>query len=102
LFAPVVEEDLAAGATRTVELQLSGPAGLVGLAQWVGTTSPLTVTLALDGTTLATGNPYHFGPNRGGALVFASASTGGLATLSVTNTSDVTVKVKIALASGQK
>ena len=92
---PVVEEDLSPGATRTVSLQAPGPSGFSGSARWVGTISPLDVTIALDGSTLATGTTYHFGTNRGGSFLQAQADAGGLATMSVTNTSDVTVKVRI-------
>jgi len=92
---PVVEEDLSPGATRTVSLQVPRPSGLVGSARWVGTISPLDVTIALDGSTLATGTAYHFGTNRGGSFLQTEAAVGGLATMSVTNTSDVTVKVRI-------
>ncbi len=99
IFAPVVVEDLSAGATRTIELPLTGPSGLSGLAQWIGTTSPLTVTIALDGSTLATGTAYSFGGDRGGALLQTQTSTGGMAAISVTNDSAVTVKLKLAIAS---
>jgi hypothetical protein len=95
---PVVEEDLAPGAKRTVEIPLAGPSGLAGSARWIGTLSPLTVVLTLDGTTVATGTAYHFGLDRGGSYLNAHVTTGGLATLSVTNTSDVTVKVRIVFA----
>ncbi len=96
LFAPTIEEDLAPGASETVELPVAGPSGLSGLVRWVGTIDPLDVTLALDGSTLAaTGTTYHFGPNRGGSLVNAQTTAGGRATMTVTNTSDATVKVRI-------
>jgi hypothetical protein len=99
LFAPLVEEDLPPGATRTVELQLVRPSGLTGSARWVGTISPLDVTIALDGSTLATGTAYHFGANRGGSLLSAQTTKGGRVTMSVVNTSDVTVKVRIVFGS---
>jgi hypothetical protein len=114
-FAPVVEEDLAPGATRTVDLQLEAASGLAGRARWVAgmtrqrparlrrrrereLTAPLDVTIFLDGSALATGTAYHFGLNRGGDFLNAQATTGGRATMSVTNTSHVTVKVKISFA----
>ena len=53
-LAPLVLEDLAPGATRTVELPLSGPSGLSGVVRWVGTTSPLKVTASLAGAPLTT------------------------------------------------
>jgi hypothetical protein len=67
--------------------------------RWIGT-SPLNVTLSLDGTTLTTGKPYHFGPDRGGADLKANTTAGGHATLSVNNTSGARVKVRIVLAAG--
>ncbi len=97
-FAPVIEEDLAPGATRTLDLQLSGPSGVSGRARWIGTIDPLDVTIALDGSILATANPYHFGFNRGGAFLTAQATTSGHATFSVKNTSDVTVKLRLVFA----
>jgi hypothetical protein len=71
---------------------------LLGSARWIGTISPLNVTLSLDGATLATGKPYHFGADRGGADLNANTTAGGHATLSVQNTSGVRVKVRIVLA----
>ncbi len=94
----IIEEDLAPGATRAVSLQLTGPSGLAGLAQWIGTTKPLGVTIALDGSTLVTGTTYHLGTDRGGSYLHAQAAAGGLATMSVTNRADVTVKVRIIFA----
>jgi hypothetical protein len=91
----VVEEDLASGATRTVSLEIAGPSGLAGTAGWIGTISPLDVTIALDRTTLATGTAYHLGADRGGSYLQTQTTAGGLASMSVTNTSDVTVKVRI-------
>ena len=98
LKAPIVEEDLPPGATRTVELQLVGASGLFGSARWVGTIRPLAVTIALDGSRLATGTAYRFGPNRGGSAVSAQTTAGGHATMSVTNRARVTVKVRIGFA----
>jgi hypothetical protein len=91
----LVEADLSPGATRTVSLQVLGPSGLATSARWIGTISPLNVTIALDGATLATGTAYHYGLNRGGSYVRTQTTAGGLATISVTNTSNVTVKVSI-------
>jgi hypothetical protein len=91
----LVEDDLSPGATRTVSLQVPGPFGLAGSARWIGTISPLKVTIALDGSTLATGTAYHFGLNRGGSYLRTQTTSGGLASMSVTNTSAVTVKVRI-------
>lgn len=96
--APIVEQDLSPGASGSVDLQVRGSSVLLGSARWIGTISPLNVTLSLDGATLATGKPYHSGPNRGGAFLQANTTAGGHATLSVTNTSGVRVKLRIVLA----
>jgi len=100
--APIKEQDLSPGASGTVDLQVRGPSILLGSARWIGTISPLKVTLSLEGATLATGKPYHFGADRGGADVKANTTAGGHATLSVHNTSGVRVKVRIVLAAGNQ
>jgi hypothetical protein len=98
--APLVLEDLAPGATRKVDLSLAGPSGLNGVVRWIGTTSPLKVTVSLAGSPLATtGSTYHIGRDRGGSSVNAKTTAGGLATISVTNTSGVPVKLRIVFAS---
>ena len=98
--APLVLEDLAPGATRKVDLPLSGPSGLNGVVRWIGTTSPLKVTVSLAGSPLATtGSTYHIGRDRGGSSVNAKTTASGLATISVTNTSGVPVKLRIVFAS---
>jgi hypothetical protein len=98
--APLVLEDLAPGATRKVDLQLAGPSGLNGVVRWIGTTSPLKVTVSLAGSPLATtGSTYHIGRDRGGSSLNAKTTAGGLATISVTNTSGVPVKLRIVFAS---
>jgi hypothetical protein len=91
----LVQGDLAPGATRTASIQLAGPSGVAAAAKWIGTTSPLNVTLALGGTTLATGTAYHYGHDRGGSYVRATTTAGGVATVSVTNPTSATVKVRI-------
>ena len=91
----VVEENLSPGARRTVQLQIEGPSGLIGSARWVGAVRPLGVIIALHGSTLATGTAYHVGSNRGGSYLQTRTTTGGLATMSITNTSGVKVKVRI-------
>lgn len=93
----IVEEQLAPGATRTVDLQLAGPSGLAGSARWIGTTDALKVTIALGGSTLVTGTPYRAGTNRGGSYLGVRTTGGGHATLSVTNTSGNIVRVKLLL-----
>jgi hypothetical protein len=99
---PAVEEELSPGAVRTVSLQLPGPSGLAGSARWVGTTSPLLVTLAVDGSTVATGIPYHFGKDRGGAYLKALTTAGGLATMSVTNQTARLVKVRMVFVANRR
>jgi hypothetical protein len=91
----VVEENLLPGARRTVQLKIAGPSGLLGSARWVGAIRPLGGIIALNGSTLATGAAYHVGSNRGGSCLQTRTTTGGFATMSVTNTSGVTVKVRI-------
>ena len=91
----VVEQNLSPGARRTVQLQIAGPSGLFGSARWAGAIRPLGVIIALNRSTLATGTTYHVGSNRGGSYLQTRTKTGGLATMSVTNTSGVTVKVRI-------
>jgi len=94
----VVQEELLPGATRTITLDIDAPSGLAGLAQWISTTGPLEVTIALDGTTLATGSTYSMGDDRGGSYVSAQTTAGGQASFSVTNTTDVTHIVRMSFA----
>jgi hypothetical protein len=91
----LIQVDLAPGATRTVSQQVTGPSGLAAAVRWIGTTSPLNVTIALGGSTLATGTSYHYGHDRGGSYVQAKTAAGGTATVSVTNTTGAAVKVRI-------
>ena len=91
----LVAADLAPGAARTVSIQVPGPSGLAVSAKWIGTTSPLTVVIALNGTTLATGSAYHYGSNRGGSYVRTDTTAAGTATVTVTNSSNTQVKVNI-------
>ena len=96
LFAPTIEDNLKPGGTETVELPVAGPSGLSASVRWVGTVDPVKVILALDGSKLATtGTPYHFGLNRGGSFLNARTTSGGRATITVTNTSGATIKVRI-------
>lgn len=95
--APVVDEELPAGATRQVEMQVAGPSILMGLAKWIGTAEPLPLTLSLDGTTVATGRTYGIGTNRGGSDARTKTAAGGRVVLSLSNTTDSAVKVEIIL-----
>jgi hypothetical protein len=94
-FAPLVEEQLAAGATRVVEVQLTGAAVLMAVARWEGTSDPLAAVVALDGASIATGSAHRFATNRGGSIVTTRTAAGGRASFSVTNTSPVAVTVRI-------
>jgi len=96
-FAPLVEEQLSAGATRKIELQVGGAAALLGSVRWDGTSSPLDVTLSLDGASVGTASTYSIGTHRGGSILIARPAAGGRVTLTVTNTSSVTVTVKMVL-----
>jgi len=93
----VLETEVSPGATRIVELQLAGPSGLAGSAQWIGTAVALKVTLTVNGSPVATGTAYRIGTNRGGSHLQAQTPVGGRATMAVTNTSSVRVKVRMLL-----
>ncbi len=97
VFAPLVEEALAPGATRQIELQVAGAAVLLGAVRWEGTTEPLNVVLSLDASTLDTGSSHSFGTNRGGAIVSARTAGGGRVILTVTNATSANVTVRITL-----
>jgi hypothetical protein len=96
-YARVVEIALSPGASQQSQLQVAGPALLIGVVRWMGTTDPLPVTLALDGADQATGEAYSIGSDRGGTVVRKQTTAGGQASVSVTNTSDATVNVLIIL-----
>jgi hypothetical protein len=96
-FAPAVEAQLSPGATREVELQISNPSVLMATVRWIGTTSPLDVSLLLDGTILATGTNQSRSDNKGQSTLNVRTTGGGRATVTVTNTSGATVNVKIVL-----
>ncbi len=95
-YAPTVEEDLAAGATREITLDVTGAAGLTGSVRWAGTVDPLDVSVSFNGALLASATAYAFGNDRGGAYVDVQVDTSGPATLSVTNPTDVAVKLKMS------
>jgi hypothetical protein len=96
-FAPTVERDLARGATAQLVMRVPARAGLAGTARWIGTSAALRVGLSLNGTSLASGQNYGLGANRGGSNVSAVAKTGGEAALTLRNTSNVPVKVRLSL-----
>lgn len=96
-FAPAVQAQLKPGATREVKLQVETASVLMGMVRWIGTKSPLDVSLALNGAHLASGTSHGYFNNRGAANLQGRTSGAGLARLSVTNTSGTTVKVKLVL-----
>jgi hypothetical protein len=96
-YARAVEISLTPGASQQSALQVAGPALLLGVVRWMGTTDPLQVKLALAGTDLVTGDAFSIGTDRGGTVVRKQTTAGGQATLSVTNTSAATVNVLIIL-----
>ena len=96
-FAPIVEEDLPPGATRELELALSGPSGVTGSVRWSGTVAPLDVFLTADGAQAVPGKPYSYGTDRGGSYLESFASEGGTVKLIVSNPTDVDVRIKMAL-----
>jgi hypothetical protein len=96
-FAPVAEIQLSPGGRREVELQVAGSSVLLGTVRWIGTNSRLDTVLSLDGSSLATGSRHGSLDRRGGSVLGARTTGGGLAVLAVTNTSEVTVQAKIVL-----
>jgi hypothetical protein len=93
----IFQGDLPPGARRGVDIQLAGPSSLAGSVQWIGTAAPMKVTIAVNASPLAAGTSYRLGDSRGGSYVKAQTPVGGRATMSVTNTSNVSVKVRIML-----
>jgi hypothetical protein len=96
-FATPLEGRLDAGATRQVELQVTGASALLGSVRWEGTASPLPATLSFEGSPVATGDTHRLDTNRGATTLQARTAAGGRATLSVTNSSGVPVTVKVTL-----
>jgi hypothetical protein len=96
-FAPIVEEQLSAGARRDVTLDVQASSVLLASAQWIGTDSPLNVTLSLNGAMLHSDAASRGHDNRGKAVLKSKAAAPGIATLAVTNTSGSTVVVRIVL-----
>jgi hypothetical protein len=93
----IVQAELQPGATKIVELQLAGPSYLTASAQWIGTASPLKVTITFDGSTIATGEAITTGKNRSESLLRAQTPVGGRSALTITNTSKSPVKVRLLL-----
>ena len=93
----IVEIELLPGAMHVVELQLAGPSNLTGSAQWIGTASPLKVTISVNGSTLVTGTGTSTGKMRGESNLQAQTPIGGRSTMAVINTSNAKVKVRMLL-----
>lgn len=94
---PSVIKELLPGASAELVTHLNGPATLAGSVRWIGTATP-SATLSLDGATLDSGKAYALGANRGGAELSGIAKTGGNVKLSVTNSSNVSIKVRLSLS----
>lgn len=94
-FAPLVEADLAPGATREVELQVAAASALRASVRWFGTSEALQVDLSIGNTPLATGTAVPIAPDRGETLVSARTTGAGRAVVSVTNTSAEAVSVRV-------
>jgi len=92
-----VVKNLAPGASADLRTRVSQRAGLAGSVKWIGTSAPLSVTMSLNGSRLASGKTYALGTNHGGADVGAVAQSAGEVRLLVTNTSNVRVKVSLSL-----
>jgi len=93
----IFQGELPPGASRAVDVQLTGPSGLTGSVQWIGTAAAMKVTIAVNASPLATGTAYRLGSNRGGCYLKAQTPVGGRATMAVTNTSNASVMVRIML-----
>ncbi len=95
---PAEEVELAPGETHRVELEVTGISILMGSAKWSGTTDLLSVTLSLDDADLLTGEAYSIGVDRGGSVLTFVTAGGGRAALTLTNTSNTSVKTRTVLA----
>jgi hypothetical protein len=93
----VLEAEVAPGATRALELKLDGPSGLVGSAQWIGTGAPMKTTMAVNGYVVGSSQTFRLNANWGGASLQAQTPVGGKATLALTNTTNVNVKIRLSL-----
>lgn len=91
----LLEDDLAPGQSRAMEIPIAGASGLAASARWIGTSEPLELTLLLDGNSLATGELYQMGPTRGGAYAQTQTDTGGLVSAVLKNTTDITVRIRL-------
>jgi hypothetical protein len=93
----VLKAEVQPGATQIVELKLDGPSNLTGNAQWIGTASPLKVTITVNDAILVTGTATATGKNRGESNLRTQTPVGGRGALTITNTSNTKVKVRMLL-----
>ena len=93
----IFQGDLLPGASHAVDIVLTGPSGLTGSAQWIGSSAPMKVTIAVNASPLGLGKAYALGTNRGGSYLKVQTPVGGHATMAITNTSNASVKVRIML-----
>lgn len=93
----IFQGDLPPGSSHAVDMLLTGPSGLTGSAQWIGSSAPMKVTIAVNALPLGSGKAYALGTNRGGSYLKVQTPVGGHATMAITNTSNASVKVRIML-----
>jgi len=93
----IFQGDLPPGSSRAVDMQLTGPSGLTGSAQWIGSSAPMKVTIAVNALPLGAGKAYALGANRGGSYLKVQTPVGGHAIMAITNTSNTSVKIRIML-----
>jgi hypothetical protein len=93
----IFQGELPPGTSHAVDIVLTGPSGLAGSAQWIGTSAPMQISIAVNASPLAAGKAYPLGSNRGGCFVKTQTPVGGHATMAITNTSNATVTVGIML-----
>ena len=96
-FAPFVRRELAPGASAELKVVVGKKTGLAGSVRWIGTSSPLTVVLSVNGSSLTPGRSYAIGKDRGGMDLGGVAESAGEAKLTVKNTSNTRVKVLLNL-----
>jgi hypothetical protein len=58
----IFQGELLPGTSRAVVMQLPGPSGLAGSAQWIGTAAAMKVTIAVNGSPLTTGTDIASAP----------------------------------------
>ena len=93
----IFQGELPPGSSHAVDMLLTGPSGLSGSAQWIGSSAAMKVTIAVNASPLGSGKAYALGTNRGGSYLKVQTPVGGHATMAITNTSNASVKVRIML-----